>query len=71
MNIDKELETLAKKEQALRARFGAKFRKYYNALIDGIASNNMVISSAEASNIRMQESINEVMPALQITGTEV
>ena len=65
MDIQKELDDLANKEQNLRNKFGRRFTSFYNGVISSMANNRRIIDHAETANQALDVDLKEVINALE------
>jgi len=71
LEVQKELDNLARDEQALRNRYGRKFSSLYNSVINSMTNNRRIIEQAQVANTKLDVELVEVVNALQVIDYEV
>jgi len=71
LDVQKELDNLARDEQNLRNRYGRKFSSLYNSVINSMTNNRRIIEQAQVANTKLDVELVEVVNALQVIDYEV
>ncbi len=71
MDIQKELDNLAKDQQKVSNKYGKRFNRFYQNTVATIASNTRIIDQAKQANQVQDKNLVEVVEALAIINYEV
>lgn len=71
MKINKEIDKLLKAQDALNAKYGKKFKAFYDSCIDGKTQIMYTRKALDEREARLNTDLNVTREALAITNTEV